>query len=183
MRFGVERWGGSIRVTGASTGASGVQACLAGLLRDVYLSARPRATRAIRRAHPRDVPGGTGPCGGRATPWRHRGVAVQAHAALGRHERVRAPAGRTRMCLSAIEMRVVFGANMGPFLCFRRRRRRRRQARRSPLAAPRIHSQRGCHRETRASAKIQTQLSPSTCNIFDTKNISLFLIRKIIHYF
>ena len=69
---------------------------LAGLIRDVHaccvhLSALPRATRAIRRAHPRDVPGGTCPRRGRAR--RHRGVAVRARAALGRRARVRAPAG------------------------------------------------------------------------------------------
>ena len=79
---------------------------LAGLSRDVHaccihLSALPRATRSIRRAHPRDVPGGTGPCGGRAPPWRHRGVAVRARAALGRRARVRAAAGVLECLLRA----------------------------------------------------------------------------------
>ena len=69
---------------------------LAGLLIDVHaccvhLSALPRAARAVRRAHPRDMPGGT--CQRRGRARRHRGVAVRARAALGRRARVCASPG------------------------------------------------------------------------------------------
>jgi hypothetical protein len=84
-----------LRACGLSCAA--LRACLAMFKHCcVHLSALPRATRAICRAHPRDVPGGMCPRRGRAR--RHRGVAVRARAALGRRARVRAPAGILDSC-------------------------------------------------------------------------------------
>ena len=55
-----------------------------------HFSEPPRASRAIRPAHPRDVSIGPGPF--RGCGWRHLGVAVQTVTGVGRQARVRAVA-------------------------------------------------------------------------------------------
>ena len=107
-------------------------------------SALPRAARAIRRAHPSDVPGGTCPRRRRRAR-RHRGVVVRARAALGRRARVRAAAGlleccRARlicvMCLGQIrDFDRAFVSAAAAAAAFRRCRRRRLRRRPHALRA------------------------------------------------